>query len=186
MRTEPGGGELVETDRHANRVRLAERLRRRRAARGRWAGVTTPLLPNGQLGWIRLDSERLSAGWTRLSIVVDLSDRSADAAQGRRGEARFAVTVGAPGSDDADRALRGHRHLRGDLDPGLRLLRASRSARPSRTCRPAGSAAGGSRSTAPPARSASPPRTAACAPPTPTSPSWSSTVPLGTPVFIRA
>ena len=82
MRTEPGGGELVE--------RIGRRTEFGSPSvfgvveqRGDWAGVTTPLLPNGQLGWIKLDPERLEGGWTRYSIVVDLSDRSADAARGR-------------------------------------------------------------------------------------------------------
>ena len=44
---------------------------------GAWAGVPTPLLPNGQLGWVKLDPSRLRAGWTTYTIDVDLSSRAA-------------------------------------------------------------------------------------------------------------
>ena len=78
---------------------------------GDWAGVTTPLLPNGQLAWIRLDPNRLRAGWTKTSIVVDLSERRAALLQAGDPVRSFPVTVGAPGIGDADRPLRRHRHL---------------------------------------------------------------------------
>jgi hypothetical protein len=98
IRTEPGGGELVG--------RVGRRSEFGSPSvfgvvdqRGDWAGVTTSLLPNNQLGWIRLDSRRLEGGWTRFSIVIDLSDRSAALLQGGEAKFSFPVTVGAPGSD---------------------------------------------------------------------------------------
>lgn len=62
--------------------------------RGRWAGVPTPLLPGGRLGWVRLDPSRLRAGWTRYSIDVDLSSREARLRLGKRVVRSFTVTVG--------------------------------------------------------------------------------------------
>jgi hypothetical protein len=97
MRTEPGGGELVK--------RIGRRTEFGSASvfgvverRGRWVGVSTELLANGRLGWIKLDPRRLKEGWTRYSIVVDLSDRSAKLLRGERTKMAFAVTIGAPGS----------------------------------------------------------------------------------------
>jgi len=65
---------------------------------GRWAGVPTPLLPDGQLGWVKLDPSRLRAGWTRYAIDVDLSRRTAQLRVGDRVLRAFTVTVGAPGT----------------------------------------------------------------------------------------
>ncbi len=97
VRTEPGG-ELVERVGRKTQFGspsvfgVAEQ-------RGGWAGVPTPLLPNGRLGWIRLDPKRVEAGWTEYSIVVDVSDRSAALLEAGRSRFEFPVTVGAPGSD---------------------------------------------------------------------------------------
>jgi hypothetical protein len=66
--------------------------------RGRWAGVPTPLLANGQLGWVKLDPSRLRAGWTRYLISIDLSTKSAQLRLGKRVLRSFQVTIGAPGS----------------------------------------------------------------------------------------
>ena len=98
MRTEPGGGQLVS--------RLGKRTEFGSPTvfgvvkqSGHWAGVSTPMLANGQLGWIRLEPKRLHAGWTRTSIVIDVSDRNAQLLEGGKVERSFPVTVGAPGSD---------------------------------------------------------------------------------------
>jgi L,D-transpeptidase catalytic domain len=66
--------------------------------RGLWAGVPTPLLPDGRLGWVKLDPSRLRAGWTRYSIDVDLSSRAARLRLGERVLRSFTITVGAPAS----------------------------------------------------------------------------------------
>jgi hypothetical protein len=99
IRTEPrGGGEV------------AERVGRKTAfgsptvfgvvrRSGDWAGVTTPYLPNGQLGWVRLDAGKLDAGWTKRSIVVDLSERRAELRTGEKVIRSFVVTVGMPGAE---------------------------------------------------------------------------------------
>lgn len=98
LRSRPGGGRLV--DRVGRRTRFGSPsvfgvVRRR----GSWVGVTTALLPNNRLAWIRLDPRRIDGGWTRYSIVVDLSERRASLYEGNSARRSFAVTVGAPGSD---------------------------------------------------------------------------------------
>jgi hypothetical protein len=67
--------------------------------RGEWAGVPTPLLPNGELGWLRHDPDELRAGWTRYSITVDLSARTAELRLRDRVLRSFTVTIGAPGTE---------------------------------------------------------------------------------------
>jgi len=97
MRTEPGGGEVVA---HVGRKTgfgspsVFGVVRER----GDWVGVTTERLPNGALGWIRLDPDRIDGGWTRESVVVDLSEYRAELRRGSRVVRSFPVTIGAPGS----------------------------------------------------------------------------------------
>ena len=98
VRTEPGGGTLVE--RAGRRTEFGSTtvfgvVRRS----GRWAAVTTPALPNERLGWVELDPRLLRAGWTRISIAVDLSQRRATLLAGGEAVRSFAVTVGMPGAD---------------------------------------------------------------------------------------
>jgi L,D-transpeptidase-like protein len=66
--------------------------------KGQWAGVPTPLLPTGQLGWVKLDPSKLRAGWTPYAIDIDLSKRAAQLRRGDRVLRSFTVTVGAPGT----------------------------------------------------------------------------------------
>ena len=116
MRTKPGGGELVT--RAGKRTEFGSpTVWGVVKQEGKWAGVSTPLLANGQLGWVRLDPKRLHAGWTRTSIVVDVSDRSAELLEGDKVERRFAVTVGAPGSDTPLGRFAVTDTFRGDLNP---------------------------------------------------------------------
>jgi L,D-transpeptidase catalytic domain len=97
MRTEPGGGKVIarvgrRTDFGSPSVfGVVQR-------RGDWVGVSTERLPNGRLGWIRLDPDRVDGGWTRDSVVIDLSAYRAELRRGDRVVASFAVTIGAPGS----------------------------------------------------------------------------------------
>jgi hypothetical protein len=98
MRTEPGGGKLVK--------RIGRRTEFGSPSvfgvieeRDGWAGVSTPLLPNGRLGWIELEPKTVEAGWTKHSIEVDLSARTAALLRGDERRLSFPVTVGAPGSD---------------------------------------------------------------------------------------
>lgn len=65
----------------------------------RWVGVSTPMLPNGQLGWIRADAAKLVAGYVDYSVDVDLSERSARLFQGEALLRAWPVTVGMAGSE---------------------------------------------------------------------------------------
>jgi len=116
IRTAPGGGELVHrvgkrTDFGSPTVFGVVRRS------GEWAAVSTPLLPNDRLGWIRLNRRRLGAGWTRLSIVVDLSERRAELRRGSTTLRAFAVTVGAPGTETPTGRFAVTDTLRGGLNP---------------------------------------------------------------------
>jgi lipoprotein-anchoring transpeptidase ErfK/SrfK len=83
----------------------------------RWAGVPTPLLPDGQLGWVRLDPARLRSGWTRYSIEVDLSSRQARLRLGSRVVRSFTVTVGSASSPTPTGRFAITDMFRGDLNP---------------------------------------------------------------------
>ncbi len=116
IRTEPGGGELV--DRAGKRTEFGSpNVFGVIKQSGHWAGVSTPLLANGQLGWIRLDPQRLNAGWTTTSIVVDISDRRAELLNDDDVKRSFPVTVGAPGSDTPLGRYAITDTFRGDLNP---------------------------------------------------------------------
>jgi L,D-transpeptidase-like protein len=84
---------------------------------GAWAGVPTPLLPNGRLGWVKLDPSRLRAGWTGYTIDVDLSRRAAQLRRGDRVLRSFTVTVGAPGTTTPTGRFAITDTFRGDLGP---------------------------------------------------------------------
>lgn len=60
-----------------------------------WLGVSTPLMANGELGWIRADLDTLGVGYVDLSIEVDLSDRTSTLRQGDEVLRSWPVTVGA-------------------------------------------------------------------------------------------
>lgn len=97
MRTEPGGGDLVarvgrKTEFGSPSVfGVVEQ-------RGNWAGVSTERRANGELGWIKLDPSRVDGGWTRVSIVVDLSAYRAELRRGMRTVMSFPIAIGAPES----------------------------------------------------------------------------------------
>jgi L,D-transpeptidase catalytic domain len=116
LRTEPGGGRVAEVvDRRTEFgsptvFGVVKQL-------GGWAGVTTPHLPNGQLAWLRLDPKRINAGWTRRSIVVDLSSRQAGLRRGDRVVRSFAITIGAPGVETPTGRFAVTDTFRGELDP---------------------------------------------------------------------
>jgi hypothetical protein len=116
VRTRPGGGELVDVARRRTEFgspSVFGVIRRQ----GRWAGVTTPKLPNNQLGWIKLDPRRLKAGSTKYSIVVDLSQRLAELRRADGAGRTFPVTVGAPGTDTPTGRFAVTDTFRGGLSP---------------------------------------------------------------------
>lgn len=66
--------------------------------RGRWLGVTTAALPNGELGWVRAGDPAIALSRTRWSIVADLSSRRVALRRDGRVVRRLTVAVGTPGS----------------------------------------------------------------------------------------
>jgi L,D-transpeptidase catalytic domain len=116
IRTEPGGGEVAKrVDRQTEFGSPSVFGVVRRS--GDWAAVTTPYLPNGELGWVRLDASKLDAGWTTRSIVVDLSERRAELRTGRNVTRSFVVTVGMPGAETPTGRFAVTDTFRGDLNP---------------------------------------------------------------------
>ena len=166
------GGEAGRAGRTADRVRLAERVRRASGSAATGPAVTTPALPNGQLGWVKLDRSSCEPGWT--------SSRSSSTSPSARAELGAADRV--RGTRSRSRSEPPDPRPRPGASPSPTPSAATstrptaaarwRSARPSRTCPRAGSAATGSRSTAIRERSASPSRVAASAPRTRKSASW--------------
>jgi hypothetical protein len=66
--------------------------------RGRWLGVVSTALPNGQLGWVRRDSRALGFGRVRYSLHADLSSRTLELRRGSKRIIRFSVAIGRPGA----------------------------------------------------------------------------------------
>ncbi|MFL5869635.1 MAG: L,D-transpeptidase [Solirubrobacterales bacterium] len=116
LRTEPGGGSVVDTVDKRTEFGSPTVFGVVKQV-GRWAGVSTPAVPNGQLAWVRLDPRRLNAGWTKRSIVIDLSARRAALRNGHRVVRAFPVTVGAPGVDTPTGRFSVTDTFRGELDP---------------------------------------------------------------------
>jgi lipoprotein-anchoring transpeptidase ErfK/SrfK len=116
LRTEPGGGRVAKVVDRRTEFGSPTVFGVIKQVDG-WAGFTTPYLPNGQLAWVRLNPKRINAGWTRLSIVVDLSARQAALRRGDRVLRSFAVTVGAPGVETPTGRFAVTDTFRGDLDP---------------------------------------------------------------------
>jgi hypothetical protein len=85
--------------------------------RGRWAGVPTPLLPDGQLGWVRLDPSRLRSSWTGYVVDIELSSFRAQLRYRGRVLRSFPVTVGAPASPTPTGRFAITDTFRGNLNP---------------------------------------------------------------------
>lgn len=118
VRTEPGGGEVVRRlDRHTEFGSPTVLGVVKTTTDGTWAAIGDPKLGNGRLGWVRLDPERLEAGWTKLAISVDLSDRRLDVLTDGEVTRSFAVTVGAPGSETPTGRFAVTDTFRGNLEP---------------------------------------------------------------------
>jgi lipoprotein-anchoring transpeptidase ErfK/SrfK len=83
----------------------------------RWVGVPSPDLPNGELGWIRIDPDRLLGGAVDLEIRVDLSQRRTELIRDGEVVREFAVTVGAPSTPTPTGRFAVTDSFRGDLHP---------------------------------------------------------------------
>jgi hypothetical protein len=96
LRDAPGGEPIAElghtTEFGSPRNLWVERVE------GDWLGVPAPELPNGVLGWIRDDPERIEIYFTLYRIRADISERRLELLYGRRVIESFPVTVGAAGS----------------------------------------------------------------------------------------
>jgi hypothetical protein len=117
VRTEPGDGDVAyvaekRTEFGSPTVLSVHEIQ------GRWASVSTPRLANGKLGWVELNPRDLRAGWTKVAIQVDLSERRAVLRENGEPIRSFAITVGAPGYDTPTGRYAVTDTFRGDLDPG--------------------------------------------------------------------
>ena len=116
LRTQPGGGELVDkVGRHTQWGSVSAFGVVRKS--GNWAAVTTPVLPNGRLAWVRLRSDWLRGGWTKISVVVDVSDRRGVLLRAGDPALTFPVTVGMPGADTPTGRFAVTDTFRGDINP---------------------------------------------------------------------
>lgn len=93
LRDEPGGDLVAELGSEtefggSTVLTVAKR-------RGNWAGVPTSLLPNGELGWVELDSKAIAIDSVDESIVVDLSETRATLSEDGREMHSWTVSVGA-------------------------------------------------------------------------------------------
>lgn len=98
VHSEPGGGKVVYVAERQTEWKSPTVFSVVKQA-GEWAGVSTPEVRNGQLGWVRLDPDRLKASWTKTEIEIDLSQRAAVLREDGEVVRSFSVTVGAPGHD---------------------------------------------------------------------------------------
>lgn len=94
VRSSPGGklvDQLGSTTEFGSPTVLSVQRRR-----GQWVGVPTSLLPNGKLGWVKLDPKRLRAGASDFEIRVDLSQRRAELLHAGKVERSWSVSIGVP------------------------------------------------------------------------------------------
>ncbi len=68
------------------------------ATRGRWLGLTSSDVPNGQLGWVRSDNPWLELRSTPVSMQIDLSRRSLELRHGRTVVRHTKIGIGRAGS----------------------------------------------------------------------------------------
>ena len=85
------------------------------ARRGNWAGVPTELLPNGELGWVKLGGDDVAVDSVGQSIVIDLSAMRAKLLRGDEVERSWQVGIGAPGTPTPT----GHFSITDEIEGGL-------------------------------------------------------------------
>jgi hypothetical protein len=84
---------------------------------GGWAGVPNPFTGNDSLGWIRLDPDQLRSGYTKASLVIDLSEYRAQLYRGDHAIRSFTVAIGAPGTETPTGEFAVTDTFRGGLNP---------------------------------------------------------------------
>ena len=84
---------------------------------GEWVGVPNQFTGNDALGWIRLDPDRLLSGYTRESMVIDLSEYRAQLYRGDQAIRSFTVAIGAPGTETPTGQFAVSDTFRGNLNP---------------------------------------------------------------------
>ncbi len=83
--------------------------------RGNWLGVPTQLLPNGELGWVKLGTGRFAIDSVGQSIVIDLSSMDARLLRNGDLEREWQVGIGAPGTATPT----GHFSITDEIEGGL-------------------------------------------------------------------
>lgn len=82
-----------------------------------WLGISTPLVANDDMGWIRADPRDLRLGYVDYSVVVDLSERSAALYEGEALRRSWPVTVGAASTPTPTGTFAVTDTFRGGLNP---------------------------------------------------------------------
>lgn len=96
LRSAPGGAAVARLD---SRTEFGSaRVLSVMATRGHWIGVSTPLRPNGRLGWIDRRAKGLDFVRSELSLHADLSRRRVVLRRGSRVLRTLRVAIGRPGS----------------------------------------------------------------------------------------
>ena len=85
--------------------------------RGRWLGISTADVPNGSLGWVYADPDKVTGGYTDYRIVADLSRHVSRLWQGSHLLRRWSVTVGSPNTPTPTGAFAVTDLFRGGLNP---------------------------------------------------------------------
>ena len=96
---------------------------------GEWAGVPNPFTGNDALGWVRLDPGELRAGYTRQSVVIDLSEYRAQVYRGDRAVRSFTVAIGAAGTETPTGEFAVTDTFRGNLNPAYGCCAVALTAR---------------------------------------------------------
>lgn len=83
----------------------------------RWFGISTPLVANGSLGWIRDDTRTLRGGYIDYSIDVDLSTLTASLSRDGSEIRSWPISIGAPASPTPTGTFAVTDTFRGGLNP---------------------------------------------------------------------
>jgi lipoprotein-anchoring transpeptidase ErfK/SrfK len=88
-----------------------------RRQRPGWLGVSTELVPDGDLGWIKTERTALRGGYVDSLITVDLSQRRARLFRSGEPRRSWPVSIGAPGTETPTGHFAVTDTFKGDLNP---------------------------------------------------------------------